>query len=483
VSETQQHPNAARAHAGDGASAARPRALAAGAAEARAEQAGAAETSLARGPAVSWTALAVVCIVALAVRLLWATTVHAIPVSDFSYYYTKAISLVHGLGYTTSGRVPTAFWPPGYPFFLAGVFRVFGVSLVAAKAANIVLWTVTAALAYVLGLRLGGRLTAVVAGLVVALFPEFIFYANLTASENLFVPLSLGALVAFSPAEKLAAPPSWKRAMIAGLLLGCAVLVRSTAVLVPALMALTLVVWFRSRAALISATVLLLSFAIALSPWLVRNATLMGAPVLSTNGGPSLWVGNNSYATGRIRLKGPYPKMDLSTPAKEVAANSLYTRLALTFIVTHPVEFVALIPGKLEGLFGENPQSLGWSTEYDNRGIGGGVGTRDLTRQERQAIRIARVRLRAGKPIWMQVLWVVGLIGIAFGAAQRKSVGVWLAVLVGYWLLFHVTLGNGQPRYLVSVAPAVAIGAAFALALAVDWVARQRVARSLPKTS
>ena len=415
---------------------------------------------------ISWPVLLAACALGALLRVLWMTTVHSVPVSDFAYYLSKAADLASGRGYANNG-VPTAFWPPGYPIFLAGVFKAFGSSLAVAKATNIVLWTATTVLVYLLGLRLDGRATAAVAAFTVALFPEFILFANLTSSENLFIPLVLGAALAFSPKQKMSAPPNWKRSLLAGLLLGFAVVVRTTAVLLPPLMALVLVLWYRSRPAFISACLLLAAFAIPPAAWVVRNAVVMGSPVLSTNGGISLWTGNNPLATGGYRLKGPTPPTDISTPEKELASNSEYTKAAITFVVTEPGQFIALVPEKAKQLFAK-PATLGWNTAQNVRGASSSYSQRTLTASEKRAVGVA-VALRANRSIWMKALWLVGLIGLGVALLQRRSVGVWIGSIVGYWLLFHVTIGNGQPRYLVSVAPAVAVCAAFLVVAVVRW--------------
>ena len=393
-------------------------------------------------------------------------SVDSVPVSDFAYYVGKATSLAAGQGYANGG-VPTAFWPPGYPIFLAGVFKLFGSSLAVAKATNIVLWTATTVLVYLLGLKLEGRATAAVAAFIVALFPEFILFANLTSSENLFIPLVLGATLVFSPKAKMSGPPSWKRSLLAGLLLGFAVIVRTTAVLLPPLMALVLVLWYRSKPALVSACLLVAAFAISPGAWAARNAVVMGSPVLSTNGGISLWTGNNPLATGGYRLKGDSPARDVSTPANELAANSAYTKEALTFIVSEPGQWIALMPEKAKQLFAK-PSTLGWNTARNVRGDSSSYSARELTSAEKRAVSVA-VALRANRGGWMKALWLLGLLGLVVAVAKKRSVGVWIGAVVGYWLLFHITLGNGQPRYLISVAPAVAVCAAYVSVTVVRW--------------
>jgi len=406
------------------------------------------------------------CGLAAAIRIAWASAVRSVPVSDFAYYVDKAAGLASGRGYTTGG-VPTAFWPPGYPIFLAGVFRVLGDSHTVIIGTSIVLWTVTTALVYLLGLRLDGRATAAIAAFTVALFPEFILFANLASSENLFIPLVLVSILVLSPKQKMSGPPDWKRSLLAGLLLGFAVVVRTTAILMPPLMALVLLLWYRSRPAFISACLLIAAFAISPAAWMVRNTVTMGSPVLSTNGGISLWQGNNPLATGGYRLKASTPPKDTSTPAKEVAANSEYTKAAITFVLTQPGQFIALVPAKAKQLFAK-PATLGWNTAVNVRGAASSYSERPLTPAEKRAVAVV-VALRGNQAIWMKVLWLVGLAGLAIALIQRRAVGVWIGAVVGYWLLFHVTLGNGQPRYLVSVAPEVAICAAFLAVAVARW--------------
>lgn len=53
------------------------------------------------------------------------------PEPDAALYLSTARNLVRGLGYTYQGEVNTLAWP-GYPYLLAGVFRIFGTDNLAA---------------------------------------------------------------------------------------------------------------------------------------------------------------------------------------------------------------------------------------------------------------------------------------------------------------------------------------------------------------
>ena len=82
--------------------------------------------------------LILVAVLFLGTRLGWMAAVDAAPMSDQLWYFQRAVGLLDGEGYSVGGR-PTAFWPVGYPAFLAGLFAVTGPSLEAAKAANLAL--------------------------------------------------------------------------------------------------------------------------------------------------------------------------------------------------------------------------------------------------------------------------------------------------------------------------------------------------------
>src|SRR5258706_11767500 len=58
------------------------------------------------------------------------------PYSDGAWYVARATDIWAGRGYAENG-VPTAYWPVGYPGFLAGVFSVFGPSLFVVKMINL----------------------------------------------------------------------------------------------------------------------------------------------------------------------------------------------------------------------------------------------------------------------------------------------------------------------------------------------------------
>ena len=130
----------------------------------------------------------------LAPRIGWMLAVDAAPMSDQLWYFERAVGLLNGEGYAVQGQ-PTAFWPVGYPAFLAGLFAVFGPDIEVAKAANLVLSAVAMAFVYRISRRATGSETAARAALVLAvLYPTLIFYTELLYSELLFMALLLAGI-------------------------------------------------------------------------------------------------------------------------------------------------------------------------------------------------------------------------------------------------------------------------------------------------
>src|SRR3972149_4138823 len=109
---------------------------------------------------VSWGAA--VFAVALLARALWAAYADGGPLDgrfdDSVFYHYAAAWLARGDGYVSflSGQA-TALFPPGYPFFLAGLYRVFGVDPAVGEAANVVLGALTCVLVFALATALFDR--------------------------------------------------------------------------------------------------------------------------------------------------------------------------------------------------------------------------------------------------------------------------------------------------------------------------------------
>jgi hypothetical protein len=94
----------------------------------------------------------------------------------------------------------------------------------------------------------------------------------------------------------------------------------------------------------LSLAILLSAFLVA-APWLIRNKHLLGAPVLNTNGGFNLYLGNNPAATGMFVSIASTPRGQTWEELRqegEVKASETLKGEAIAWITEHPSEFLTL---------------------------------------------------------------------------------------------------------------------------------------------
>src|SRR5690606_31135973 len=99
-------------------------------------------------------------------RIVWDFLYPSIPVSDSNIYLILARDIYNGGAYEIAGT--RAYWPPGYPLYLTGVFMIFGDSARAILISNLVLYVITIFAAYKLTLRLFGASSASMAVVILA---------------------------------------------------------------------------------------------------------------------------------------------------------------------------------------------------------------------------------------------------------------------------------------------------------------------------
>lgn len=218
---------------------------------------------------------------ALVVRVLVIVFVdpHVPEVGDASAYHLLANNLADGHGYIRPfdlakfGRtVPTAEYPPLFPFVLS-LFARLGVRSVEGQRLGLaVIGSGTVVLIAYIGRRVAGTTVGVVAGMLAAIYP-MLFLADATLmSESLFAFFVAAALfLAYRAADQ----PSVWRFLALGVVLGLATLTRAEAIVLAGLLVIPLAwrvrdanVWRRVG---LAASVFLIAAAIVV-PWSIRNA-------------------------------------------------------------------------------------------------------------------------------------------------------------------------------------------------------------------
>ncbi len=295
--------------------------------------------------------------------------------SDPAWYFARAIELVQTGQYAENG-VPTAFWPVGYPAFLAGVMQLTSAVPLAGQLANVVLAVVALLLLHRWCLqRFSDERVAGTAALLFALYPNAMGYSVGLYSEPLYIVLLLSVFVLIRPHASVG------RMVCAGIILGLATLVKTQTLLLGPFLLLALTMPEVSAAGLRSALgrslVGIAVMASTIAPWTYRNLVVMGAPIaVSTNGGMSLLAGNNpSMTTGLgydFNDKDPIVKAVRFSVADQVAADARARAAAWHWIRENPAQFVGLMPKKLFRLWGPDGESewlfqAGYSQYEDHR--------------------------------------------------------------------------------------------------------------------
>jgi len=190
--------------------------------------------------------------------------------------------------------------PPGYPFVLAGLYRLTGGDALALRAVQMALGLIGVVLAWFLGRRLRGPALGLTwAALMVFNWPMLYFRGGLNGAWLVILLLLVLTTIVF----RIARTPEPRWAAAGGAVLGLLALVRPNALtLAPVLIGWGW--WILRRRGLESRFVAntlaaAITGALILAPATIRNFRVEGALVpVSANGGLTLYHGNNDDATG-----------------------------------------------------------------------------------------------------------------------------------------------------------------------------------------
>jgi 4-amino-4-deoxy-L-arabinose transferase-like glycosyltransferase len=270
-------------------------------------------------------------------RMLWITFVPTQLYQDWKWYDDAAYHLSQVWRYEENG-VPTAYWPIGYPLFLAVIYRIFGHSYFAVELVNVLLSLGICVLTYLVAKRLVAVVPARVSLVILTLFPSQIFFTSVLASEILFtVLLLLTVYLVLKPRDhaSIYAPLS------TGILLGFLILIRAVALFLPVIIVFLYFSSKRKPALILREAILtiLMTF-LTVSPWLLRNKLVLNSFTIATSGGINLYIGNSPISSGGWVWQRENPFKDLSAP-NEVENNRLGYKLAAKYIVDDPLRFVS----------------------------------------------------------------------------------------------------------------------------------------------
>ena len=311
--------------------------------------------------------LLIVLVVALLARLgYWVfVTPDYSPDSDAAQYFDLARNIVNGHGYAMTFPQlelhPTAFRPPGYPYALAAVFKVFGVHMGvgAGRALSLVCGLVAIALVYLLVRRISTPLAALVAGLCMALYPALIANDTVLLTESLSLALLAGVLLALVV----------RRWPLAAVLCGMLILTRASA----QYLMFPLALWVLWQLGWRRALGFLLIVAAVLSPWFIRNQIQLGSPYFVTSNGFNLAGTYSPAARESQRFVDPviddrFKKFRLAQ-FDEADWQDQLQAFAIDDLKSHPTQVPGVLFRNAQHLFEFTPAFNEWAENADGRNI------------------------------------------------------------------------------------------------------------------
>jgi hypothetical protein len=253
------------------------------------------------------------------------------PTSDAADYLRLAVALREGRGFVSQGGEPSAFRPPLYPLFVAAL----GAAPAVVRGLQVLLSALNCLLVVVLGRRLlGPGPSPWLAGSLLAVDPVHAAASARLLSETLFETLFVLALLGLLSEED-----RW-RWTLGGICAGLSVLTRAAGV--PAVVLVAAWAWARHPGRGRAAQAFVASAVLTVAPWLVRNAVVMGSPILTTQGGITLY---SSYRPPEGKIFGTLIRDEQVVQAEsfgEVEADRRLTRAAWAVAVGHPLNTMRL---------------------------------------------------------------------------------------------------------------------------------------------
>jgi tetratricopeptide (TPR) repeat protein len=254
--------------------------------------------------------------------------------------------------------------PPGYPYFLAGIYALFGANAFAPRVVQMLLGIFNVLAGYWIGRRWFSERVGLIWAALLAIYWSFVYFEGELHATTLVTTLYLATLGLMG---RWFERRRWHTAAATGVLLGLAALATpNNLALVPvAAIAMIVHAWRRpaTRRGLPSAVALLAGAAAAIAPATIRNAMVAGEFVLiSTNGGVNLYIGNNPQATphaagyvpgfGRFHTPHDYPALVAAVQRQTGRAMGYaeidhhFRRLAWQFIWENPGQAIGLAARK-----------------------------------------------------------------------------------------------------------------------------------------
>ncbi len=386
--------------------------------------------------------LVFILIISFVVALVYAFYFKIEPVVDAKAYDRIAINIIDGFGfredrtldYAHDGAIVRA--GPGYEYFLAGVYKLFGHHYEAVWFLQALLHTISAFLIFLTAgilFKEQGRKIGLIAAGIFAFSPDLIEISAMLMTETLY--LFFTVLVIYLFIRACGSVDSKLLAAGAGFAAGIAVLTRPPILLfVPVF----LFVYLYKRKYL-SGGLFLLFLALAVSPWVARNYLIYHQFILTTwIAQYNLWVGNTLLSDGGqisggfnvlVDYTDKYGFMDLKAKANQEF---------FSFLLIHPFVFIKLCFVRFIRYFSLIRPMGFW---FYQAGIG-------------------RMLMVGASFLWIAFLFITGFSGLIAALREKKQIFYYLVILTLTSPLVLISTVV-QSRYRFQIYPFLALFAGY----------------------
>ncbi len=244
----------------------------------------------------------------------------------------------------------TAITPPGYVYFVALIFSLFGSYTTQSAIAIEILQSITTACTCIVLYLIGRRvheMVGLLSAIALAVYPAAIFFSVMRIGPALLVVLLVGLIMYYL--LKIQARPTYRDAAICGLLMGLNALFEPAIITFYVLACVWLFAWISTSRMMAVKLSFLMGFVCILCviPWTIRNYVVFNAFVpMKSSMGRNLLEGNTPYGNGVIhhfdhsKLFTPEERREMYTDMNEVQRNKVMQSKAIEIIKDNPQRFL-----------------------------------------------------------------------------------------------------------------------------------------------
>ncbi len=259
-----------------------------------------------------------------------------------------AKNVIDSKGYGYKPNKPDAWRPPGYPFFLIFVYKLFGKKYFVVRLFQAILSSLTILMIYLITLKISNKVSALSAALICSFYYEGVIFPLLFYSETLFafcVSCVLYLLYNFSRFDDKPKLFRWGYIIFTGVIIGYTIMIRP--ILMPILPFLAFGIFLRNgfnKKNILKLVYIFLSAMIVLAPWCIRNSVLYKKPMfISNNGGLNFSMGFCANANGHFLKE----SKRFTKEEQQIIKDKGVGAVGMNYIKTYPLKSVQLFFKKI----------------------------------------------------------------------------------------------------------------------------------------